>query len=81
VRRYLDLADGRPHLKWGNYKDPLAWIYESAWIRHAYKLTAGYLENGGSIVTGYLPSRTSPKVGLSIAAVLRRSAKISASIR
>jgi hypothetical protein len=70
VRHYLNLASGKPHfggdgrgsgLKWGNFKDPLAWIYESAWIRFAYKLVAAYIESGGSILTGYLPQRHLPE--------------------
>jgi hypothetical protein len=51
VVRYLDLAS-RPLTKWGN---------ESRWIRQAYKLVAAYIENGGCILTGYLPQRHIPE--------------------
>jgi hypothetical protein len=61
VLHYVELASGKPHLKWGNGKDPLAWIYESAWLRIAYKLIAQYIEAGGPILTGYLPQRHLPE--------------------
>jgi hypothetical protein len=70
VQHYLDLASGKPHfggdgrgsgLKWGNFKDPLAWIYESAQLRLAYKLIAAYIEAGGRILLGYLPQRHLPE--------------------
>jgi hypothetical protein len=61
VRTYLDLADGRPHLKWGNHRDPLAWIRESAGLRRAYSLIAGYIENGGRILNGYWPNTKLPE--------------------
>jgi hypothetical protein len=61
VLHYLDLASGKTLAKWGNFKNPLSWIYESRWIRQAYKLIAAYLENGGSITTGYRPGNIPEK--------------------
>jgi hypothetical protein len=59
VLQYIEKASG-PFLKWG-YGDPLTWIRWRAGVRYAYKLIAGYLEDGGRILTGYAPAADLPE--------------------
>jgi hypothetical protein len=59
VQQYVGKANS-PFLKWG-YGDPLTWIRWRAGIRYGYKLIAGYLENGGRILTGYAPPADLPE--------------------
>jgi hypothetical protein len=54
VLRYINLANDNV-VRWG-WGDPRAWERQSAWIRFGYKLIAGYLEDGGRILTGYWPA-------------------------